>query len=63
MKREYEKEAALFIESIKTIAQKENNLENLEHYLSIHFDAWMQKFANTPEGITAELKAFASMEI
>jgi predicted DNA-binding ribbon-helix-helix protein len=63
MKREYKKEAALFIESIKTIAQKENNLENLESYLSIHFNAWLEKFANTPEKIAAEIKAFATMDI
>jgi hypothetical protein len=63
MKRKYKKEAALFIEAIKTIAQKEENIENLESYLSIHFDTWMRKFASTPKSITAELEAFASMEI
>lgn len=52
-----------FIQAIKTIAQKEDNLNNLECYLSHHFREWMQKFASTPEGITAELKAFANMEI
>lgn len=59
----YDKEAALFVESIKTLAQKENNLDNLESYLSMHFYTWMQKFANTPEKIAAEIKAFANMEI
>ena len=63
MKREYQKEAALFIESIKTIAQKENNLDNLESYLSYHFDKWLEKWANTPGGIVDELKRFAEMEI
>ena len=52
-----------FINAIKTIAQKEDNLDNLECYLTHHFREWMQKFANTPEGITAELKEFANMEI
>lgn len=58
-----EKLATEFITAIKTIAAKKNNLDNLECYLSHHFTAWMEKFANTPEKITAELKCFAEMEI
>ena len=52
-----------FTEAIKTIAEKPQNLENLEHYLSSHFSEWLNKFANTPEGITAELKQFSEMEV
>ena len=52
-----------FINAIKTIAQNESNLNNFQYYLERHFDGWMQKFANTPETITSELKAFANMEI
>lgn len=52
-----------FTEAIKTIAGKPQNLENLEYYLSIHFSEWLNKFANTPERITAELKQFAEMEV
>ena len=52
-----------FCEALQAIAGKLQNLENLEHYLSIHFSEWLSKFANTPEGITAELKQFAEMEI
>lgn len=52
-----------FIKSIKTIASKEMNLENFEIYLSYHFDIWLELFADSPEKITAELKAFAEMEI
>lgn len=52
-----------FIEAIKTIAGKPENLDNLESYLSYHFAEWMNKYANTPENITAELKNFADMEI
>ena len=39
------------------------NLDNLECYLSHHFEAWMKKYANTPEGLTAEMVEFANMEI
>ena len=52
-----------FIQAIKTIASKEENLNNFELYLAYHFETWLQKFAHTPETITAELKAFAEMEI
>lgn len=61
--RPFENEAKIFIEAIKTISEKPENLENLELYLSHHFDVWLEKFANCPETITAELKAFAEMEI
>ncbi len=58
-----DKNATDFIKAIKTIATKEKNLNNLECYLLHHFPAWIEKYANTPEKITAELKAFAEMEI
>lgn len=59
----YERVAAQFVAAIKTIAEKPENLENLESYLSHHFAAWLQKYANTPETIVCELRAFAEMEI
>ena len=55
--------AAELIKAIKTIAKKENNLENFELYLSIHFSEWLEKYAKTPDGLTYELKAFAEMEV
>ncbi len=55
--------AAQFIAAIKMIAEKPQNLENLELYLSLHFPEWLEKYANTPEKITTELKAFAEMEV
>ena len=55
--------AKQFVEAIKTIAQKQDNLDNLESYLSRHFPVWLKKYANTPETITAEMRAFAEMEI
>ena len=63
IEREFEQEAKQFCEAIKTIAEKPENLENLELYLSIHFATWLEKFANDPGSITAELKAFAEMVI
>lgn len=57
------KAVADFINAIKTIASKPENLDNLESYLSYHFAEWLEKFANTPEGIAAEMREFAEMEV
>ena len=62
--RKYEKQAAAdFVEAIKLIATKPDNLDNLESYLSRHFSEWINKWANTPEDLAAEMKMFAEMEI
>ena len=55
--------AEKFINAIKEIASKPDNLDNLECYLSHHFDVWMEKFAYNPECLVSELKHFAEMEI
>lgn len=51
------------IKTIKEIVSKPDNLDNFENYLSQHFDVWMEKFANSPEGLVSEMKQFAEMEI
>ena len=61
--RKYEKQAAEFCEAIRTLANNTENLENLEGYLSRHFPEWISKWANAPEGLAAEMKEFAEMEI
>ena len=60
--RKYEKQATQFCEAICTLANNTRNLENLESYLSRHFSEWISKWANTPEGLAAEMKYFAGME-
>lgn len=55
--------AAQFCEAIRTLASKPENLDNLESYLSHHFPVWLEKYADTPEGLTAELRQFAEMII
>ena len=59
----HEHVARQFVVAIKTIAEKPQNLENLEFYLSLHFPEWIEKFANTPEKITCEMRDFAEMII
>ena len=55
--------AKVFVEAIKEMASKPNNLDNFEFYLARHFDVWMKKWASDPEGLTSEVKHFAEMEI
>lgn len=63
MKKETQtKAAADFVNAIKTIVNKPENLDNFESYLSYHFAEWLEKFANTPEGIAAEMREFAEID-
>ena len=55
--------AKAFIATIQTIANKPEQLENMENYLTHHFDVWMEKYANSPEGLVSELQQFADVEI
>lgn len=57
-----EKYAEMFVNTIKELTSKQENLDNLQHYLENHFDVWMEKYANTPSGLTSELKHFTKME-
>ena len=57
------KASADFVAAIKEIAGKPENLNNLESYLSHHFTEWLREYANTPDGMAAEMKEFASMDI
>lgn len=58
-----EKAATDFVEAIRTLASKPENLENLESYLTMHFPEWLKKFAYDPDNLAAEMKHFADMEI
>ena len=55
--------AKVFVEAIKTMTSKPDNLQNFQWYLERHFDVWMEKWANNPEGLTSEVKHFTEMEI
>ena len=56
------KAAADFVNAIKIIANKPENLDNLESYLSYHFTEWLEKYANTPDNIAAEMREFAEID-
>lgn len=63
MEDNYETLAKQFCDSIKTLAEKPDNLFNFECYLSHHFSVWMKKYASTPEDLAFEMKSFAEMEM
>ena len=63
MKKKKELCAKAFVDAIKELASNQKKLDNLESYLSKHFDIWMERYANTPYDITYELKGFAEIEI
>ena len=47
--------------AIRELASNPDNLNNLESYLSYNFEAWLKKYASTPEGLAQELRQFANM--
>ena len=59
MNKENELCAKAFVNAIKELASNQKKLDNLENYLSKHFDIWIERYANTPYGIIYELKGFA----
>ena len=59
----YAVEAAQFCDAIRELANKPENLQNLESYLGYHFDKWLEKYASTPEDMAAEMLSFAQMDI
>ena len=61
--KKYTIEAAQFCNAIRELANKPENLQNLESYLEYHFDKWMEKYASTPDDMAAEISNFAQMEI
>jgi len=55
--------AHVFVEAIRELASKPENLSNLESYLAQHFDKWLVWIGNEPENLVTEMKSFAEMEI
>ena len=53
MRKDEKQAAADFVEAIKLIATKPDNLDNLESYLSQHFSEWISKWANSPASLAA----------
>lgn len=52
-----------FIEAIRTLAEKPENMDNFESYLSYHFNEWFEDFITCPENLVCEIQQFAEMEV
>lgn len=59
--RHYEIIAKAFCDAIRTMAAKPETIDNMESYLSNHFEVWLDRYANTPENLTYEFEGFAKM--
>lgn len=56
------KETEMMIQAIKNFATRPEALENFENYLEKHFESWVEKWANTPEGLASEMLMFSTIE-
>lgn len=61
--KDYSEISKLFCAAVRKLAEKPENLDNMEFYLSRHFGEWMKKYADNPESLTAEICGFANMDI
>ena len=57
-----EKLALQLASAIEKLAKSPEHLDNFVSYLTAHFPDWIEKFANTPEGLVNEFAEFANME-
>lgn len=57
--RKYSEAARVFCEAVQALGADRDSLANLESYLSMHFGEWLEKYANTPEWIAAEMREFS----
>lgn len=57
-----EKLALILADAITKLAADPDKLGNFVSYLTAHFPEWVQKYANTPEGLASEFHEFANIE-
>ena len=65
MRNDYETQeisAQKVADAIRAFADHPERIENFESYLSQHFQAWLERFGQTPEDLSDELLSFATME-
>lgn len=58
----YAEEAKELAKAIRVMAEHPARLDNFEDYLSYHFDDWLEKFADCPSRMAAEMKVFSEIE-
>lgn len=63
MNGKYEAEAGIIAEAIRRFNERPEALNNFESYISHCFGEWLERWANTPEGLASELEHFSMMDI
>lgn len=48
--------------AIIALANSPEHMSNFVSYLTTHFPEWLEKYANTPEGLANEFAEFANMK-
>lgn len=61
-KKENEENAKILCNAIKKLANNENSLQNFQWYLERHFETWLQKYCNTPDGLASEIESFSNIQ-
>ena len=59
---ENRKNAETVQKALENFSNHPERIDNFIFYLERHFSFWMQNYASTPEGLTAELLHFSEME-
>ncbi len=57
----YDTQAERTIEALRKMLSNDFATGNFKMYLSNHYAEWLDKFANTPDGMATELEQFASI--
>ena len=60
--KDFKEQAEQVCWAIKQLANNEFALNNFCSYLSMHFDSWLEKYANTPNDMAFEFVSFANIE-
>ena len=60
-KAQWSNEARQISEALREFAKHPEAIDNFESYLSRHFGAWLEKYAETPERMAGEFRHFASI--
>ena len=60
--KKYEKEAMIFSEALKNFAKNPDAIDNIENYLSYHFETWIEKYAKDPYSMASDLLHFSKIQ-
>lgn len=61
-KKENKENAKNLCNAIKKLANNENSLQNFQWYLEQHFETWLQKYCNTPDGLANGIESFSNIQ-